>query len=49
MISQQTSLRDFFEEIPFDGESDKHPLYPGHKPQIGLNFFFNQDVLPGMG
>ena len=49
MISQQTSLRYFFEEMSIDGESDKPPLDPGHKPRIGLCFLFNQDVSPGMG
>ena len=49
MNSQQTSLRYFFNEIPSDGESDKPPLDPDHKPQTGLNFFYNHVVPPGKG
>ena len=33
----------------FDGESDKPPFDPGHKPLTGVSFFFNQDVSPGEG
>ena len=49
MISNQTSLQHVLKDIPFDGELDKRPLDPGHKPRTGLSFFFNEDVSPGKG
>ena len=42
-------MRNFFEEMPFYGESDKLPLDPDYKPQTGLSFFFNLDISPGKG
>ena len=42
-------MRNFPEEIPFDGESNKLPLNPDYKPRTGLSFFFNQDVSPRKG
>ena len=42
-------MRNFLEEIPFDGEGDKLPLDPDYKPRAGLSFFFNQNILPGKG
>ena len=39
MISQQTSLRAFFYDMPFNGESDEDPQEPGHKPRTDLSFF----------
>ena len=35
--------------MPFDGKLVKPPLDPGHKPRIGLSFFFNEDFSLGNG